>query len=89
MKVLKFDNLNERSDDSVRKNFICVDCGKDTWVGNMDYYMIRLDLWDKYGVGDNMLCVKCIETRLGHKLTRDDITDCMLNHINDYTSKLF
>ena len=89
MKVLKFDNLNESSEDSVRKNFICVDCGRDTWKDDKDYYMIRFDLWNKYGVGEKMLCMKCIETRLGHKLTRDDITDCTLNHMNYYTSKLF
>jgi hypothetical protein len=89
MKILRFDNLNESSEDSVRKNFICVDCGKDTWKDDKDYYMIKNDMWDKYGVGEKMLCMKCIETRLGHKLTRADITDCPLNRMNYYTSKLF
>lgn len=33
-----------------------------------------------------MLCVDCMETRLGHKLTKDDLSYCPVNTIfNEYT----
>ena len=67
----------------------CKDCGKDCQKDNRDYYMIQHELWDKYGVGDGMLCMNCIETRLGRKLTAEDILPCFLTGIlNDYTKNI-
>ena len=58
----------------------CVDCGKDTFVDNKDYYMVTFDLWKKFGVGERVLCIDCMEDRLGHKLNKEDILDCPLNY---------
>ena len=72
-------------------NWLCEDCGKDCFVGNVDYYMVKHDIWHKYGLGESrgMLCMSCIEERIGHKLTKDDILDCPLTrHYNPYTSKI-
>jgi hypothetical protein len=70
-------------------NFLCVDCGKDTFVDSRDYYMVDWEVWKKHGVGDKMLCMDCMETRLGHKLRKEEILDCPLNNfMNDYTSAI-
>lgn len=73
----------------LKKRFICKDCGKNTMGSNKDYYMITNELWKKYGVGKGMLCMKCIEKRIGRKLTKIDILVCPLTTIiNKYTSKI-
>lgn len=47
--------------------------------------MVTDDLWElateDFG-GDGMLCIGCLENRLGGHLTSDDFTDCPLNTIN-------
>jgi hypothetical protein len=57
----------------------CLDCGVDT-VAVGEYYTLFDDVWlaanpDYYG----MLCIGCLEKRLGRELTPDDFTDCPLN----------
>ena len=42
----------------------CYDCNKDLLLYIKDYYMIRFDLWDKFGVGEHQLCMDCMEIRL-------------------------
>jgi len=50
---------------------------------------VTTELWEKYGVGEKMLCIGCMEDRLGHKLTKEDITDCPVNTLmNEYTIKI-
>ena len=51
----------------------CVDCGDDT-----EAYMVRDDVWP-IGKLDGWLCVGCVETRIGRKLTPADFTDCAMN----------
>jgi len=71
------------------KHWACIDCGKDCKINPIDYYMVTFELWGKYGVGGDMLCMDCIENRIGHKLTKEDILDCPLNtDINLYTQKI-
>ena len=47
--------------------------------------MVTDDLWElateDFG-GHGMLCIGCLENRLGGLLTKDDFTDCPLNAIN-------
>ncbi len=47
--------------------------------------MVNDDLWDSatenFG-GCGMLCIGCLENRLGKLLTSDDFTDCLLNMRN-------
>ena len=70
-------------------NDICRDCGKNTADDPKDYYMIRNDLWAKYGVAKGMLCMECIETRIGRKLTKKDLTNCIVNiSWNPYTKNI-
>lgn len=62
--------------------FQCNDCGVCTLHIN-EYYMVHNGLWevateDMYS--DGMLCIGCLEARLGGKLTADDFTDAPINH---------
>lgn len=56
----------------------CVLCGVNTYqIG--EYYMVRKRLWDKYGAGDEMLCVGCLERQMGRKLKAADFIRCEVN----------
>ncbi len=67
----------------------CAECDKNTHIDPKDYYMLTFELWDAIGVGDGMLCMDCVETKLGRKLQAKDILDCPLNHnMNPYTMEI-
>jgi hypothetical protein len=55
----------------------CVDCHVDTWVID-EFYMVKEELWPLSGYG-TMLCIGCLEARLGRRLVSSDFTDCPLN----------
>jgi hypothetical protein len=67
--------------------FYCVDCGKNTLGG--EYYAVSDDLWAASGVAPDggMLCLACLETRIGRALTLDDFTaivpseECWERHV--------
>ena len=56
------------------RNWLCMDCGKNT-LESPDYYMLRNRLW-RMLVSRNqrhgMLCLACVEQRLGRSLIPDD-----------------
>jgi hypothetical protein len=58
----------------------CIDCGTDT-IEAGEYYMLRDDVWHSTGVkrDDGMLCIGCVESRLGRKLNRADFTSAGIN----------
>lgn len=67
------------------KAFACVGtglapCGVDTSTAG-EYYMVNEHVWLKSGMQPKggMLCIGCLEGRLGRKLTHEDFTDCPLN----------
>ena len=72
------------------KGWYCKDCNKNTFESSeVDYYMLTHELWDRIGVGDGMLCIACVEERLGRKLKAEDLLDCPLNDsMNEYTQKI-
>lgn len=63
---------------------ICVDCHKNTYGTNKDYYMVRDDLWRTFGVKRGMLCMTCFERRLGRETVGSDFTDVPINIMNKY-----
>lgn len=59
--------------------FDCLACGSSTLHLN-EYYMVTDEVWeianpDKRG----MLCIGCLEDRVGRLLTKDDFTDAPVN----------
>jgi len=66
-------------------NFLCVDCGIDTSskLGVSEYYMVHDSVWAlaKLPEPDAMLCIGCLENRIGRKLTRADFNmDASINN---------
>jgi hypothetical protein len=58
----------------------CVDCKVNTFAIN-EYYMVRPEVWWRAGMAreGGMLCISCLENRLGRKLRRTDFSECPLN----------
>lgn len=73
-------NLNEHGD------FFCVDCTACT-LCVYEYYMVTDQVWKLTGLRgyDGMLCIGCLEQRLGRLLTREDFTDVPINQVADMT----
>lgn len=64
--------------------FKCWDCAACTNC-NFEYYMVHDALWEEATQDcypDIMLCIGCLENRLGGLLTKDDFTGAPLNEIN-------
>ena len=66
----------------------CKDCSFNTFLGTSDYYMVQDKLWDKHCPKYGMLCISCLEKRIGRKLELEDFTDCPLNKQNSHVRKL-
>lgn len=62
-------------------NFLCLDCGVDT--NKIDeYYMVKGHVWTQ-AMGDKpdgMLCIGCLEKRIGRRLQLQDFTEHMNQH---------
>ena len=55
-----------------------MDCGKNTFHG--DYYMVRDELWmSAVGKQEGMLCLGCLEGRIGRPLVADDFPPLPIN----------
>jgi hypothetical protein len=65
-------------------DFSCEDCGSDY----DEYYMVQNDIWKTYGAGGVMLCIGCLEKRMGRKLRRQDFIDLPINEINPEAQSL-
>jgi hypothetical protein len=63
-----------------KTKWLCVDC-KDNTSKMKEHYFIRTALWNEAGMGEaGMLCVGCLEDRIGRNLVSSDFTGA---HIND------
>ena len=70
-----------------KKRFTCQDCKR------TDYpmYMANDNIWQKYGVGNDTLCLQCLNKRTGNRLRFQDFSDYMqypVNHRSDIASEL-
>lgn len=55
----------------------CDEC--DRLIDKANYYMVTNAIWRDHGVGNGMLCLPCLEQRMGRSLVIDDFSDCPLN----------
>jgi hypothetical protein len=62
------------------KTHACADCSVNT--SDIDeYYMVHDAIWAESLVApDAMLCIKCLEARIGRQLKPTDFTDAPINH---------
>jgi hypothetical protein len=64
---------------SYRDKCICMDCDTNT-MDIDEYYMLKFEVWFSIVPEDNgMLCIECVEKRLGRQLTSNDFLSCILN----------
>lgn len=61
----------------------CRDCRVDE-----DFYMVRDEVWAAAGLGplDGLLCLGCLERRIGRSLRPDDLDDAPINHPDNFRS---
>jgi hypothetical protein len=65
-------------------SFDCLDCRVDT-VAIDEWYRVRNEVWAAANPSEHgMLCIGCLEARLGRRLSRRDFMKCYLN--DDVTS---
>ena len=68
--------------------FDCMDCGVDTKEIH-EYYSVVDDVWLAANPDDfGMLCISCLENRLGRALTANDFTDYPINRIFQKSDRL-
>jgi len=70
------------------KKFLCMDCKVDIMDVNgiVHYYSLRNEIWNRICLGKEkagMLCLFCVEKRLGRKLRFSDFSDAPLNFEED------
>lgn len=72
MELLKFWIENPRQ-------LLCDDCGFNT--SHSEYYMVKNPIWEEAqnkGIAQ-ILCIGCLERRIGRKLVSNDFSDVPLN----------
>lgn len=64
--------------------FVCTDCGVfvHSRLGIGEYFMIAHELWDRFCSDAYMLCVGCVEDRIGRRLNRHDFIPATLAKVN-------
>jgi hypothetical protein len=55
----------------------CQDCDADT-LETGEYYLVHDEVWPIDSQG-GVLCIGCLEDRIGRRLVAADFTDCLLN----------
>jgi len=68
---------------------LCVDCGRST-LKIKEYYMVHDSIWESAGMDKNggMLCLDCLEKRLGRNLNESDFPDYPVNKLTNILNKL-
>lgn len=74
--------MNENRSEEYNKQYPyskCIGCGVNTfWI--REYYMVHDAVWELANPArDGMLCVGCIEDRIGRRLMPSDFTDAPCN----------
>jgi hypothetical protein len=62
-------------DPKICRLFRCVDCAKDT-SNSGEYYSVSKEVWAASGLAPDggMLCLRCLEKRIGRELNGEDFT---------------
>lgn len=69
---------------SSSRKWFCVYCSADV---HLEHCFLKQEIWNKiHNSCFGMVCLSCMEQRLGRLLNKDDFTDCYINRLN-YGSK--
>lgn len=74
----------------VTMNFNCMDCKQCTSCMN-EYYMVQTEVWEQAipkSKRRKLICLGCLEKRLGRELTRADFTDAPINNIYQNSDRM-
>lgn len=66
-------------------NTTCIDCGKEVVRDVDEYHMVQHFIWrsaTKSHERHSILCMECIELRIGRNLTGADFLNCPVNTSN-------
>lgn len=80
-KYKEVSDLHGRLNRSLRDHYCCcVDCSVNTSYIE-EYYNVLDHVWAETGLrpDDGMLCIRCLEARIGRKLTPADFSDAPVN----------
>ena len=81
------DSSRGHQEDAVEfPEFLCIDCNYYTYTD--EYYMVHRHLWTKYGAETGMLCIGCLEKRMGRQLMAKDFTPAPINFIFPSSKRL-
>lgn len=56
----------------------CAECGVDT---KTEYYMVHDHIWETFG-REPLLCIGCLENKMGRTLWSGDFTHYAINNVN-------
>lgn len=80
-KAFNVDDDDELTEEDLAA-FDCLDCDVNT-LENDEYYMIQFDMWKRiHPDNDGMLCIGCLEKRLGRELIAADFIDAPVNNLD-------
>lgn len=70
-----------------RRKWLCLDCKVDTGkIG--EHYMLIEETWQlAHKSNQGMLCVDCLESRIGRRLVASDFNDSHINRVKPGESK--
>ena len=61
-----------------KRKWICLDCGEHT---GLEHFYVHLSVWNSVMDSEvGMICVGCLEARLGRLLVPSDFTDAHINN---------
>ena len=68
--------------------FVCKQCGYHTLYG-YEYYMVIDEIWlaANQGSKKGMLCIGCVEDKIGRRLNQFDFTSAPINNIDLFPMK--
>lgn len=69
--------------------FRCIDCGTNT-LETREYYMVQDEIWQQARMlpKGGMLCIGCLEKRLGRRLDKNDFTDALVNRFPNISKRV-
>jgi hypothetical protein len=67
----------------VDHHFDCIDCNLNTLLIG-EYYMVQKYIWESSKADKAMLCITCLENRIGRILTPEDFPDLPVNTTTFY-----
>lgn len=69
-----------------RISTFCADCYSSV---EREFYMVHNDLWESSGIPRrDLLCIGCLEARIGRRLTPGDFPDCPVNRDFDWVGRM-